>query len=169
VWQRTFTQARPTCRLLYLHVITHNDAALAFYARQQFSLRKHERSFYIIKGELAPVPGQVRGSLRGFLEGLEGNALRCALRVLVNRSAAVHAGALRRLRPVFIREWWSTAHARHVLDSFCAAVERLQVVQVTHRLVALRFDVASSAHVAPSGQATSKHRTLRIWWCRGAE
>jgi ribosomal protein S18 acetylase RimI-like enzyme len=58
--RRTHAQARPTCRLLYLHVITHNDAALAFYARHQFRLRKHERSFYVIKGELAPVPGQVR-------------------------------------------------------------------------------------------------------------
>ncbi len=35
---------------MYLHVITHNDAALAFYARHDFRLMKHERHFYLIKG-----------------------------------------------------------------------------------------------------------------------
>ena len=50
--------ASPACRLVYLHVITHNEAALAFYARHHFRLLRHERRFYVIRGPLAPVPGQ---------------------------------------------------------------------------------------------------------------
>ena len=39
------------CRLLYLHVITYNDAALSFYARHGFQMLRRERNFYEIKNE----------------------------------------------------------------------------------------------------------------------
>ena len=41
-------QAVHHCRLLYLHVITYNDAALSFYARQGFQTLRRERDFYEI-------------------------------------------------------------------------------------------------------------------------
>lgn len=41
-------QAVHHCRLLYLHVITYNDAALSFYARQGFQTLRREAAFYEI-------------------------------------------------------------------------------------------------------------------------
>lgn len=44
-------QADHRCLLLYLHVITYNDAALAFYARHGFQMLRRENQFYVIRQE----------------------------------------------------------------------------------------------------------------------
>ena len=44
-------QADHRCCLLYLHVITYNDAALSFYSRKGFQMLRREHHFYEIRQE----------------------------------------------------------------------------------------------------------------------
>lgn len=48
----------PLCRAVYLHVITHNHVAIAFYHSLQFQCVRHLPQFYFIRGDRAPTQDQ---------------------------------------------------------------------------------------------------------------
>lgn len=90
-------QASSLCCLVYLHVLTSNDTALAFYNSRQFrNVRREEKcvalypsslahslgSFYVIRGSRAPTPG---------LEQYDAYALCRYLKCVRCRSRLAHA------------------------------------------------------------------------------
>ena len=59
-WQVTeYARTLPLCRAVYLHVITSNEPAIAFYRRLSFQCVRCLPQFYYIHGDCAPVPDQV--------------------------------------------------------------------------------------------------------------
>ena len=56
----TRSQLNPVCRVVFLHVITHNVEAQKFYQRRGFTCRRRLYGFYTLPTHLAPVAGKAR-------------------------------------------------------------------------------------------------------------
>ena len=53
-----YASSIPTCRAVYLHVITYNTVAIEFYTRKNFVYVKRLSNFYFLKPERSPYPGR---------------------------------------------------------------------------------------------------------------